>query len=153
MGGNSTFTFGGGTFSGLIEDTQGTLNLSDQGHDYFVGCKYLCGHHKRVAGTLTLSMRWRFRTARWFRKHCLYAPRSCRMRSPSAALLAAGLSPWLTAATPDPVALSVGSNNTSNAYSGVLSGAGSLTNIGIGALTSKAGENNYSGGTLARPAL
>lgn len=45
-----------------------------------------------------------------------------------------------------PVALSVGANNADTTYSGVLTGGGSLTKIGIGTLT-LAGANNYSGTT------
>ncbi|HEX9046544.1 MAG TPA: autotransporter-associated beta strand repeat-containing protein, partial [Verrucomicrobiae bacterium] len=44
------------------------------------------------------------------------------------------------------VALTVGSNNASTTYSGVLSGAGSLTKAGTGSLTLSTG-NTYSGGT------
>ena len=52
------------------------------------------------------------------------------------------------------VALTVGSNNTSTIYAGNLSGSGSLTKVGTGALTFT-GANNYGGlttvssGTLA----
>jgi len=44
------------------------------------------------------------------------------------------------------VALSVGNNNANTAYSGTLSGAGSLTKIGSGSLT-LSGSSSYSGGT------
>ena len=46
----------------------------------------------------------------------------------------------------NPVSLSVGNNNSSNTYSGTLSGAGSLTVIGTGVFT-LAGTNTYTGGT------
>ncbi len=46
----------------------------------------------------------------------------------------------------NPVALTVGNNNSSNTYSGVLSGGGSLTQVGTGTLT-LSGANSYSGGT------
>ena len=45
-----------------------------------------------------------------------------------------------------PLALSVGNNNTSTTYSGVLSGGGSLTKTGSGTLT-LSGVNTYSGDT------
>jgi len=44
------------------------------------------------------------------------------------------------------VALSVGANNADTTYSGVLTGGGSLTKIGMGTLT-LTGNNNYSGAT------
>lgn len=51
------------------------------------------------------------------------------------------------------LALTVGGNNASSTYAGVLSGAGSLTKIGTGTLTlgnanSYAGKTNITGGTL-----
>ena len=48
--------------------------------------------------------------------------------------------------SPAAVALTVGNNGVTTAYSGVLSGSGSLTKIGTGALT-LTGANNYSGTT------
>jgi autotransporter-associated beta strand protein len=53
------------------------------------------------------------------------------------------------ATTPNAVALSVGNNNTSTSYSGTLSGAGSVTKIGTGALT-LSGGNTYTGATLVK---
>jgi len=50
------------------------------------------------------------------------------------------------AATPAAIGLTVGYNGSSNIYSGVLSGAGSLTKSGTGTLT-LSGSNSYSGGT------
>ena len=49
------------------------------------------------------------------------------------------------ASTPNAVALTVGKNNASTAFSGVLSGNGSLTKIGAGTLT-LSGSNTFSGG-------
>ena len=46
-----------------------------------------------------------------------------------------------------PVALSIGNNNTSTTFAGVLNGAGSLTKVGSGTLL-LSGGNNYSGGTV-----
>ncbi len=46
-----------------------------------------------------------------------------------------------------PIALTVGNNNASTTYSGVLSGGGSLTKIGAGTLT-LTGVNTFSGGTF-----
>ncbi len=45
--------------------------------------------------------------------------------------------------------VSIGNNNSSTTYSGVLSGSGSLVKIGIGTLT-LGGANNYDGGTTIR---
>lgn len=50
------------------------------------------------------------------------------------------------AATPQPVALTVGGNNRAGAYSGTLSGSGSLAKAGNATLT-LTGANTYSGGT------
>lgn len=56
--------------------------------------------------------------------------------------------------TGGPFALTVGNNNSSTAYSGVMSGAGSLTKIGTGTLTLSSaetytGNTTVNGGTLA----
>ena len=54
------------------------------------------------------------------------------------------ISLWNTASSP--IALTVGGNNTSTTYSGVLSGSGgSLTKMGVGTLT-LTGSNSFSGG-------
>ena len=50
------------------------------------------------------------------------------------------------ALVPNPVALSIGNNNSSNTYSGILSAAGSLRIVGSGVAT-LAAANTYSGGT------
>ena len=51
------------------------------------------------------------------------------------------------AGPPNPVTLTVGGNNASTLYSGVLSGSGGLTKIGAGALL-LAGNNTYAGPTI-----
>ncbi|MEI8194406.1 MAG: autotransporter-associated beta strand repeat-containing protein, partial [Phycisphaerae bacterium] len=51
------------------------------------------------------------------------------------------------AVTPNAVALTVGGNNASPLYFGVLSGSGSLTKAGTGTLT-LSGANTYTGGTI-----
>jgi len=51
------------------------------------------------------------------------------------------------AGSPNNVALSVGNNNVSSTYSGVLSGGGSLTKIGTGRWI-LSGTNTYTGGTV-----
>ena len=50
------------------------------------------------------------------------------------------------AGVPNPITLEIGSNNTAQTYSGVLSGAGALTKIGAAAAT-LTGSNTYSGTT------
>ena len=50
------------------------------------------------------------------------------------------------AATPEPIALTLGNNNATSSHSGAISGAGSLTKVGNGILT-LSGANTYSGGT------
>ena len=50
------------------------------------------------------------------------------------------------AGTPAAVTLTIGGNNSSSSYAGVLSGAGSLTKVGTGTLT-LSGANTYSGAT------
>lgn len=52
-----------------------------------------------------------------------------------------------TASTPGAVALTLGGNNQSNTYSGVLSGPGSIIKVGTGTQTFTA-ENTYTGGTI-----
>ncbi len=51
-----------------------------------------------------------------------------------------------TSPTPVPIALTIGTNNASTTYSGVLSSGGSLTKIGTGMLMLN-GSNTYTGGT------
>ncbi|MBI2512681.1 MAG: autotransporter-associated beta strand repeat-containing protein [Opitutae bacterium] len=58
----------------------------------------------------------------------------------------------LTNASSGAVALTVGGNNASTTYSGVLSGAGSLTKNGSGTL-SLSGTNTFSGGTTINAGL
>ena len=50
------------------------------------------------------------------------------------------------ATTPEPIALTLGSNNATSSRTGAISGAGSLTKVGNGILT-LSGTNSYSGGT------
>jgi RHS repeat-associated protein len=51
-----------------------------------------------------------------------------------------------SAVSPQPVSLTVGQDNASTVYSGILSGSGSLFEVGTGTLT-LSGDNTYSGGT------
>jgi fibronectin-binding autotransporter adhesin len=53
------------------------------------------------------------------------------------------------AAAPNPIDLTVGTNNTNGTYSGKLTGGGSLTKIGTGTLT-LSGANTYTGPTIIR---
>jgi autotransporter-associated beta strand protein len=52
------------------------------------------------------------------------------------------------AATPAPIALTIGNNNAGTTYSGVMSGAGSLTKIGTGTLILSNGGNSFTGNVV-----
>jgi fibronectin-binding autotransporter adhesin len=55
------------------------------------------------------------------------------------------------AATPNAVALTVGNNNVSSTYAGILSGGGSLTKIGTGTfITNNAASQTFSGGLIVQ---
>ncbi len=160
FGGNNTFSIGTSstnmlTLNGVLSETGGprTLTKTGAGILALAGANTFSGDAKVSGGTLRLDQPLALQNSTL--DYGNYGGVISFGSQTSATLggLKGAQSLALTNAASGAVALSVGKNGASTAYSGVLSGGGSLTKIGTGTLTlagasSYTGDTTISGGTL-----
>ncbi len=147
------------TFSGVIQNGSSSVSLTvnGTGTQVLAGANTFTGPTTVTAGTLNLS------NALALQNSTLSAPTVGNVvfdKSVGANAFTVGgltgagnIALQNNAASPAPVTLSVGNNNASTTFNGVLSGSGSLTKVGTGTLalntvSTYGGATTISGGTL-----
>ena len=143
---------GTATFSGSIGDGSGgvSLTINGSGTQILAGANTFSGATTLSAGTLNLSNQNALQNSTLNMAGGVLA---LDQSVAAHAFTVGGLSGLGNialqdnAAAPNPVALTVGGNNASNTFSGVLSGPGSLAKAGTGVLT-LANVNTYAGATV-----
>jgi fibronectin-binding autotransporter adhesin len=151
---NATFTIGesggSGAFNGVIQDGAGTMTLSKVGAGILTlgGANTFSGTTSVTAGTLKLTntLALQNSTVATGGTGIVFDSTVATHAFTFGGLAGSGNLALQDNGTPSPVALSVGNNNGTTIYSGILSAGGSLTKIGTGSLT-LSGSNTYGGGT------
>ncbi len=142
---------GSGNFSGVIQNGSYTMNVtkSGAGTQIFSGANTYTGTTTVSAGTLTLAnaLAVQNSTVTPAGGSIVFDKSVTGNAFTFGGLAGSGnLTLANNAASPAPIALTVGGNNTANTYSGILSGAGSLTKAGTAVIT-LTGSNTYTGQT------
>ena len=140
---------GSTTFSGTIQNGAGTVNLVLSGNtaaaQWLTNVNTFSGNTNVASGSLVLANSGAL-TNSTLTSGGIVFDQSVSSHAFTVGGLSGNFPLVLQDDANNPVALSVGNNNLSSTYAGILSGNGSLTKIGSGLLSLAASANSFSGG-------
>ena len=147
---------GASTFSGTIQNGSGTVNLALSGNtaaaQWLTGVNTFSGITTVTSGSLVLANSGALLNSTLSSGGIVF-DQSVNPHAFTIGGLSGNFSLALQDDANNNVALSVGNNNQGSTYSGVLSGGGSLTKIGSGALTVASSANTFNGGVTLNSGL